>query len=169
VILIAVLARVAGQRFDRGHAYGRCERAYIGVTRRARARAGEINTLQGNLNWVASREHSLTAPVWKGREPELLPLCNASESDSANLDHVAELLMRTGVAATQARRRGRLQGLGGLGLWAWGLPVTPAWHIIADNGSCSFIARLGLPLGMCWQCVSVYVLLSSRRLLCTPS
>jgi len=149
VILIAVLARVAGQRFDRGHAYGRCERAYIGVTRRARARAGEINTLQGNLNWVASREHSLTAPVWKGRE--------------------AELLLRTGVAATQARRRGRLQGLGGLGLWAWGLPVTPAWHIIADNGSCSFIARLGLPLGMCWQCVSVYVLLSSRRLLCTPS
>ncbi len=64
---------------------------------------------------MASREHSLTAPVWKGREPELLPLCNASESDSANLDHVAELLMRTGVAATQARRRGRLQGL-----WGWG-------------------------------------------------
>ncbi len=63
--------------------------------------AGEINTLQGNLNWVASREHSLTAPVWKGREEELLPLCNAAESDSANLDHVAELLMRTGVPATQ--------------------------------------------------------------------
>ena len=63
--------------------------------------AGEINTLQGNLNWVASREHSLTAPVWKGREAELLPLCNAAESDSANLDHVAELLMRSGVPATQ--------------------------------------------------------------------
>jgi glutamate synthase domain-containing protein 1 len=65
-------------------------------------RAGEINTLQGNLNWVASREHSLTNPVWAGREAELLPLCNAAESDSANLDHVAELLMATGVDATEA-------------------------------------------------------------------
>ena len=98
--------------------------------RGARARAGEINTLQGNLNWVASREHSLTAPVWKGREAELLPLCNASESDSANLDHVAELLMRTGVAATQARRRGRPLGLGG-----WGLRLGDclAWHILAGK------------------------------------
>lgn len=68
------------------------------------ARAGEINTLQGNLNWVASREHSLTAPVWHGREAELLPLCNAAESDSANLDHMAELLMRSGVPATQVCR-----------------------------------------------------------------
>lgn len=64
--------------------------------------AGEINTLQGNLNWVASREHSLSNPVWEGRESELLPLCNAAESDSANLDHVAELLMRTGVASEEA-------------------------------------------------------------------
>ena len=64
--------------------------------------AGEINTLQGNLNWVASREHSLTNPVWKGREEELLPLCNGAESDSANLDHVAELLMRTGTPAEES-------------------------------------------------------------------
>ncbi len=64
--------------------------------------AGEINTLQGNLNWVASREHSLTNPVWKGREEELLPLCSGAESDSANLDHVAELLMRTGVPAEES-------------------------------------------------------------------
>ena len=59
--------------------------------------AGEINTLQGNLNWMSSRQHSLKNEVWHGREEELLPLCNAAESDSANLDHVAELLMRTGV------------------------------------------------------------------------
>ena len=51
---------------------------------------------------MASREHSLTNPAWHGREEELLPLCNAAESDSANLDHVAELLMRTGVPATEA-------------------------------------------------------------------
>ncbi|KAG2445645.1 hypothetical protein HXX76_000255 [Chlamydomonas incerta] len=57
---------------------------------------GEINTLQGNLNWVASREHELSNPIWKGREAELTPLCNAAQSDSANLDNVAELLVRTG-------------------------------------------------------------------------
>ena len=56
--------------------------------------AGEINTLQGNLNWVTSREHELEHPIWKGREGELTPLCNPAESDSANLDHVAELLVR---------------------------------------------------------------------------
>lgn len=56
---------------------------------------GEINTLQvrvvlvcghganhhtqGNLNWVASREKNLSNPIWKGREAEFLPLCNAAE------------------------------------------------------------------------------------------
>ena len=64
--------------------------------------AGEINTFQGNLNWVASREHSISNPVWEGRENEFLPLCNAGESDSANLDHVAELLVRTGVPPQEA-------------------------------------------------------------------
>ncbi len=63
---------------------------------------GEINTLQGNLNWVASREHELSHPVWNGREEELTPLCNAAESDSANLDHVAELLVRTGFEPQEA-------------------------------------------------------------------
>lgn len=56
--------------------------------------AGEINTLQGNLNWVASREHELTHPIWSGREEALLPLTSAAQSDSANLDNVAELLVR---------------------------------------------------------------------------
>jgi hypothetical protein len=39
---------------------------------------GEINTLQGNLNWVASRQTELEHPVWAGREEQLLPLCNAA-------------------------------------------------------------------------------------------
>ena len=68
--------------------------------------AGEINTLQGNLNWVASRQTELEHPIWAGREGQLMPLCNAAESDSANLDHVAELLVRAAaafkVAAMQA-------------------------------------------------------------------
>ncbi len=63
---------------------------------------GEINTLQGNLNWVVSREHELSNPIWKGREEELTPLCNAAMSDSANLDNVAELLVRTGFDPQEA-------------------------------------------------------------------
>ena len=57
--------------------------------------AGEINTLQGNLNWVASREHSLTHPAWDGREADFLPLTSPAASDSANLDMLAEFLVRS--------------------------------------------------------------------------
>ncbi|GFH12496.1 glutamate synthetase, partial [Haematococcus lacustris] len=63
---------------------------------------GEINTLQGNLNWVASREHELKHPIWQGREEALTPLCNAANSDSANLDNMAELLVRTGSEPAEA-------------------------------------------------------------------
>ena len=56
---------------------------------------GEINTLQGNLNWMASKEADMTHPVWNGREGELRPVCNPGVSDSANLDRVAELLVQS--------------------------------------------------------------------------
>jgi glutamate synthase (ferredoxin) len=52
--------------------------------------------IQGNLNWMASRRDELTHPVWGGREADLLPLCKATQSDSASLDNTAELLVRTG-------------------------------------------------------------------------
>ncbi|KAL5812046.1 hypothetical protein ACOSQ3_026996 [Xanthoceras sorbifolium] len=57
---------------------------------------GEINTIQGNLNWMQSREASLKAPVWNGRENEIRPYGNPKASDSANLDSAAELLIRSG-------------------------------------------------------------------------
>eukprot|EP00227_Mantoniella_beaufortii_P014044 CAMPEP_0197590982 /NCGR_PEP_ID=MMETSP1326-20131121/12420_1 /TAXON_ID=1155430 /ORGANISM="Genus nov. species nov., Strain RCC2288" /LENGTH=1645 /DNA_ID=CAMNT_0043156305 /DNA_START=169 /DNA_END=5106 /DNA_ORIENTATION=+ len=57
---------------------------------------GEINTLQGNLNWMASKEADMTHPVWSGREGELRPICNPAASDSANLDRVAELMVQSG-------------------------------------------------------------------------
>lgn len=41
-----------------------------------RTPAGEINTLQGNLNWVASRQAGLRNEVWRGREHDFLPLCS---------------------------------------------------------------------------------------------
>ena len=62
---------------------------------------GEINTFQGNLNWISSREHRLKHPIWNGREADFRPLCSAKESDSANLDRVAEFLVKGGLEAAK--------------------------------------------------------------------
>ncbi|XP_010543537.1 PREDICTED: ferredoxin-dependent glutamate synthase 1, chloroplastic/mitochondrial [Tarenaya hassleriana] len=63
---------------------------------------GEINTVQGNLNWMQSREASLKSPVWRGRENEIRPFGNPKASDSANLDSAAEILIRSGRTAEEA-------------------------------------------------------------------
>ncbi|KAF6140442.1 hypothetical protein GIB67_030523 [Kingdonia uniflora] len=63
---------------------------------------GEINTIQGNLNWMQSRETSLKSPVWRGRENEITPYGNTSASDSANLDSASELLIRSGRSPEEA-------------------------------------------------------------------
>ena len=47
--------------------------------------------LQGNLNWMQSRETSLKSPVWRSRENEIRPFGNPKASDSANLDSTAEV------------------------------------------------------------------------------
>ncbi|KAL8215362.1 hypothetical protein R6Q57_004811 [Mikania cordata] len=63
---------------------------------------GEINTIQGNLNWMQSRESSLKSPVWRGREIEIRPFGNPKASDSANLDSAAELFIRSGRTPEEA-------------------------------------------------------------------
>ncbi|KAL4587413.1 hypothetical protein LXL04_000283 [Taraxacum kok-saghyz] len=63
---------------------------------------GEINTIQGNLNWMQSRENSLKSPVWRGRENEIRPFGNPRGSDSANLDSAAELFIRSGRTPEEA-------------------------------------------------------------------
>lgn len=63
---------------------------------------GEINTIQGNLNWMQSREASLKSSVWRGRESEIRPFGNSKASDSANLDSTAELLIRSGRTPDEA-------------------------------------------------------------------
>ncbi|WP_121970312.1 glutamate synthase large subunit [Leptolyngbya sp. BC1307] len=63
---------------------------------------GEINTLIGNINWMKAREANLSSSVW-GDELELLkPIVNAENSDSANLDNVMELLVRSGRSPAHA-------------------------------------------------------------------
>lgn len=57
---------------------------------------GEINTLLGNINWMMAREATLEHPVWGDRITELKPLVNLNNSDSATLDNILELLVRSG-------------------------------------------------------------------------
>jgi glutamate synthase (ferredoxin) len=57
---------------------------------------GEINTLLGNINWMMAREATLSHPIWHNRFDELKPLVNIDNSDSATLDNVLELLVRSG-------------------------------------------------------------------------
>ena len=63
---------------------------------------GEINTLIGNINWMMAREADLASPVWGESLKQLKPIVNADNSDSANLDNVMELLVRSGRTPAQA-------------------------------------------------------------------
>jgi glutamate synthase (NADPH/NADH) large chain len=61
------------------------------------AHNGEINTLQGNLNWLRSSEKGFTSPLFTKEEMEmLLPLVSGGQSDSACLDNMIELLTFSG-------------------------------------------------------------------------
>jgi glutamate synthase (NADPH/NADH) large chain len=61
------------------------------------AHNGEINTLQGNLNWIKTNEKGYTSPFFSKEEMEmLLPLISGDQSDSASLDNMIELLTMTG-------------------------------------------------------------------------
>ena len=61
------------------------------------AHNGEINTLQGNLNWLKTSEKGFTSPYFTTEEMEtLLPVITGDQSDSACLDNMIELLTLTG-------------------------------------------------------------------------
>ncbi|HEV2362327.1 MAG TPA: glutamate synthase large subunit, partial [Acidimicrobiales bacterium] len=56
------------------------------------AHNGEINTLQGNRNWMRARESLLQSDVIPGDIERLFPVCTPGASDSATFDEVLELL-----------------------------------------------------------------------------
>lgn len=61
------------------------------------AHNGEINTVRGNVNWMSSREAVLEATNFTQEELDMiLPVCDHSSSDSANLDNAIELLCMGG-------------------------------------------------------------------------
>ncbi|MEP6675877.1 MAG: glutamate synthase large subunit [Ferruginibacter sp.] len=61
------------------------------------AHNGEINTLQGNLNWLKTGEHGFHSVFFSKEEMEmLLPIITGNQSDSACLDNMIELLTLCG-------------------------------------------------------------------------
>ena len=63
---------------------------------RLMAHNGEINTLLGNLNWTKSREPLFCRGYLSKYASLLNPITNLSNSDSANLDALLELMVKSG-------------------------------------------------------------------------
>ncbi len=63
---------------------------------RAIAHNGEINTLRGNVNWMAARQMVMESPVFGKDLRRMIPIILEGQSDSASFDLVVELLMMTG-------------------------------------------------------------------------
>ena len=57
---------------------------------------GEINTLRGNINWMAARESMLSSPVLGDEVKKLVPVIEPGQSDTATLDNALELLLASG-------------------------------------------------------------------------
>ncbi|MGE9269544.1 MAG: glutamate synthase central domain-containing protein, partial [Verrucomicrobiales bacterium] len=57
---------------------------------------GEINTVEGNRNWLSSREDYFESDVWGDDLDLLKDLASHAESDSASLDHALEVLVLSG-------------------------------------------------------------------------
>jgi len=63
---------------------------------------GEINTLLGNINWMMAKQADLAHDYWGDKLPDLMPTVRMNNSDSANLDNVFELLVRSGRSPQEA-------------------------------------------------------------------
>ena len=61
------------------------------------AHNGEINTVKGNVNWIRAGEKSFYSEFFTEEEMNMiLPICDAGNSDSAQLDNAIELLYLSG-------------------------------------------------------------------------
>ncbi|MEE8519024.1 MAG: glutamate synthase large subunit, partial [Dehalococcoidia bacterium] len=57
---------------------------------------GEINTLRGNINWMAARQGTMESPLFGDDMEKLFPVIPPDQSDTACLDNAFELMMHTG-------------------------------------------------------------------------
>ncbi len=63
---------------------------------------GEINTLRGNINWMAARRHLMKSELFGDDLEKLWPLIVEGQSDSASFDNALELLVRAGYSLAHA-------------------------------------------------------------------
>jgi glutamate synthase (NADPH/NADH) large chain len=66
------------------------------------AHNGEINTVRGNINWMAARRHSMASELLGDDLDKLWPLIAEGQSDSACFDNALELLLAGGYSLGQA-------------------------------------------------------------------
>ncbi|MCB1446127.1 MAG: glutamate synthase subunit alpha, partial [Rhizobiaceae bacterium] len=66
------------------------------------AHNGEINTLRGNVNWMAARQASVSSPLYGDDISKLWPISYEGQSDTACFDNALEFLVRGGYSLAHA-------------------------------------------------------------------
>ncbi len=63
---------------------------------------GEINTLRGNMNWMAARQASVSSPLFGDGISKLWPISFEGQSDTACFDNALEFLVQGGYSLAHA-------------------------------------------------------------------
>src|SRR6187455_3266395 len=66
------------------------------------AHNGEINTLRGNVNWMAARQASVSSPLFGKDISRLWPISYEGQSDTACFDNALEFLVQGGYSLAHA-------------------------------------------------------------------
>jgi glutamate synthase (NADPH) large chain len=66
------------------------------------AHNGEINTLRGNVNWMAARQASVSSPLFGSDIGKLWPISYEGQSDTACFDNALEFLVMGGYSLSHA-------------------------------------------------------------------
>ncbi len=66
------------------------------------AHNGEINTLRGNVNWMAARQASVSSPLFGDKISKLWPISYEGQSDTACFDNALEFLVMGGYSLSHA-------------------------------------------------------------------
>ena len=66
------------------------------------AHNGEINTLRGNVNWMAARQASVSSPLFGDDIEKLWPISYEGQSDTACFDNALEFLVQGGYPLAHA-------------------------------------------------------------------
>ncbi|MEL6623656.1 MAG: glutamate synthase central domain-containing protein, partial [Pseudomonadota bacterium] len=66
------------------------------------AHNGEINTLRGNVNWMAARQASVSSPLFGDGISKLWPISYEGQSDTACFDNALEFLTQGGYSLAHA-------------------------------------------------------------------